>query len=582
MSSLYDDVALSGPDHVRLLNVAPSTEFDDPLICTLSVASLAEVNDNYVTLSYCWGSPDRGSPIQVNGVPYHITKELALALRSIRAIENGQPIWVDQLSISQVDDQEKSQQLLLMTQIFSGASTCICYLGEDDGKVDQAIEYMEMALEEIKSLPTDHQRQTTLPPETSDLLYNAPGKAAFMSLANRRYFRRRWIVQETVLSQDPTGICGHRFFSMEAFFFVLAFTVTAESDRILRRPVSTNLDHHRFDEPPALSHHYLRNQFGQAARHFKPLLIFTTDADVTDVRDLFFAIHGLALDSDDFPNPDYSWDVGRTFREFTVGFVNQGFGLWCLQQAHRNCYPGMPSWVPDWRRITRWPQLSLIPEPNFQSVMQVDPDSKILELSCLKLTKITQCTFSSDVTGPTDAAAFSSQALSSLELLFSKFTPDQTPEHVLKRLATVVIKFTHEHYSEDDTMLTCRVLATAAYHQEHAAKAVEEKSTPFLLVKLVFERFQVALTCSGLICVAPFEVKEGDELVLPEGGEAAIAVRHVEPGHHKYIGMAWVENLSSRSDARADGGGDDDTDASTVLQYPDEENVKKYEKVLLV
>lgn len=191
MPSLYDEVVISAPAHVRLLNVAPSTEYDDPLICTLSAAPLAEVNENYVTLSYCWGSTERTSPIQINGVPYYITKELALALRSIRAIDNDQPIWVDQLSISQVDDKEKSQQLLLMTQIFTGASTCICYLGEDDGQVDQAIEYMEMALEEIKALPADHQRKTTLPPEISDLLYNAPGKAAFMSLANRRYFRRR-------------------------------------------------------------------------------------------------------------------------------------------------------------------------------------------------------------------------------------------------------------------------------------------------------------------------------------------------------------------------------------------------------
>ncbi|KAK6373716.1 hypothetical protein LTS17_008209 [Exophiala oligosperma] len=580
MPSLYDDVVISGPDHVRLLSVAPSAEFDDPLICTLSVASLAEVNGSYITLSYCWGSTDRGSLVQVNGVPYYITKELALALRSIRAMEIAQPIWVDQLSISQVDDREKSQQLLLMTQIFSNASMCICYLGEDNGQVDQAIEYMEMALEKIKSLPLDHQRQTTLPQEISDLFYNAPGKTAFMSLANRRYFRRRWIVQETVLSQDPSGVCGHRFFSMEAFFFVLAFTETAESDRILRRPVSANFDDQRFDESPALSHHYLRNQFGQGARFFKPLLIFTVDAGVTDLRDLFFAIHGLALDSDEFPNPDYSWDVGRTFREFTIGFVNQGFGLWCLQQAHRNHYPDMPSWVPDWSSIIRWAQIALVPGPNFKSVMKVDSDSKLLELSCLKLTNIVQCTSSIDVTVSDDAATFSLQALSSLELLFSKFTPEQKPDDILKRLATVVMKFTHEDYSEDASMLTGRILATAAYHQDHTAKLIEENSTPFLIVKLVFERFQVVLTSSNLICVAPLEVKEGDELILPEGAEAAIAIRHVEPGKYKYIGMAWIENLHPSSEEPVDGG--DGTEANTVLQDPDEKDVKKYEKILLV
>lgn len=600
MSALYDELIFSALDQVRLLNVAPATEFDDPLICTLSIASLAEVNDNYITLSYCWGSPDRASPIQVNGHPHYITEELALALRSVRAIANDQPIWVDQLSISQVDDKEKSQQLLLMTQIFSEASSCICYLGEDDGQVDQAVEYMEMALEEIKKLPADHLRQTSLPAEISDLLYNAPGKAEFLSLAKRRYFMRRWIMQETVLSRDPTGICGNRYFAMGALFFVIAFTTTAESDRILKRPVSTNFDDHLFAEPPALSHHYLRNQLGQAARRFKPLLLLTIDAGVTDVRDLFFAIRGLATDRDDFPNPDYSWDVARTFREFTAGLVHQGFGLWCLQQAHQNNYADTPSWVPDWRRITRWPQLNLIPDANFQSVMKVDSDSRILELSCLKLTRITQCSLSNDDTGLTDATAFSLRALRSLELLFDKFRPAQTAEDVLKRLAAVVARFTHESDSVEGAVeLTCQVLATAAYHQEPTAKFVEENSTPFMLVKLVLENFQVVLTSSDVICVAPVEVTEGDELVLPEGSAAAIAVRHVGGGHYKYIGMAWVEGLPPSSEGRGGGeddnddndddndgdnndGNDDDADASEAPQASEEKEPTKYEKMLLV
>ena len=66
-------------DNIRLL-ILRQGSFDDPIHCQLEQVSLSDEHA-YEALSYVWGDASDTSPISLNGVLYHITKNLECALR---------------------------------------------------------------------------------------------------------------------------------------------------------------------------------------------------------------------------------------------------------------------------------------------------------------------------------------------------------------------------------------------------------------------------------------------------------------------------------------------------------------------
>lgn len=99
-----------------------------PVHCVLSTSSL---NDppQYQALSYTWGNAKETVSINVDLRQTEVTRNLCQALIDIRHENEDVILWADAICINQTDDNEKSEQVPLMREIYSKASNTIVFLG---------------------------------------------------------------------------------------------------------------------------------------------------------------------------------------------------------------------------------------------------------------------------------------------------------------------------------------------------------------------------------------------------------------------------------------------------------------------
>ncbi|GAB1317842.1 hypothetical protein MFIFM68171_08052 [Madurella fahalii] len=129
--ALYISIPL---DHrvkqTRFLKLLPG-EDDSNLRGELFALSLHSEPD-FTALSYAWASPGAGQTISVNGCNFPISDSLHLALHTIRrrfCATSSVTLWIDLICINQEDTTEKNTQVPLMSDIYTGASSVIVWLG---------------------------------------------------------------------------------------------------------------------------------------------------------------------------------------------------------------------------------------------------------------------------------------------------------------------------------------------------------------------------------------------------------------------------------------------------------------------
>ncbi|KAI3321084.1 HET-domain-containing protein [Xylariaceae sp. AK1471] len=87
--TLFDYESLDTTDRqIRLLVLLPDA---GPVRCHLRHVSLTKIQDEYETLSYCWGVPTtRRAKILVNGLVFFVTLNLYAALLRLRRLNTGE------------------------------------------------------------------------------------------------------------------------------------------------------------------------------------------------------------------------------------------------------------------------------------------------------------------------------------------------------------------------------------------------------------------------------------------------------------------------------------------------------------
>ena len=134
---LYDD-------SIRLLKLFPASNDvnDQGLACTLEDCRLSD-DLSYEALSYAWGQPIFPEMLHSHKGILKITENLALALRSLRFKDRVRYLWVDAVCINQNDSTEKSRQVAMMSIIYKSARRVICWLGQADESIGDAMETLK-------------------------------------------------------------------------------------------------------------------------------------------------------------------------------------------------------------------------------------------------------------------------------------------------------------------------------------------------------------------------------------------------------------------------------------------------------
>ena len=131
---LYDD-------SIRLLKLLPASNDanDRGLSCGLEDCRLSG-DPSYEALSYTWGPPIFPELLHTHNGILEITEDLALALRSLRFKDRFRYFWVNAICINLNDATDKSRQVAMMGSIYKSARRVICWLGQADESISDAME----------------------------------------------------------------------------------------------------------------------------------------------------------------------------------------------------------------------------------------------------------------------------------------------------------------------------------------------------------------------------------------------------------------------------------------------------------
>jgi hypothetical protein len=137
----------------------------------------------------------------LNGVRTTITRNLADALRCLRSEGKARHLWADAVCINQYDANEKSSQVAMMGEIYSGAERTYIWLGREDERSDLAMDLVANITEE---------KMAMFDPNDDKWL-------GVYQLLRRDWWTRLWVIQEAILSRQPIVKCGDKEVHLERF-----------------------------------------------------------------------------------------------------------------------------------------------------------------------------------------------------------------------------------------------------------------------------------------------------------------------------------------------------------------------------
>ncbi|KAF7557389.1 hypothetical protein G7Z17_g642 [Cylindrodendrum hubeiense] len=329
---------------VRVIELHPGTS-KDIVSFDLHTVDLSK-SPAYEALSYEWGKGQRDIPVECNDGRLRVTRNLMMALKSIRSTTSSRTLWIDALCINQEDMDERSKQVMMMKEIYQKARTVLMWLGPSRkytkyawSKIPAFKSAFEVLIQDncILSSPDE---KTTEP--VRQILQDVGRRdvKGMKDLCCRRYFTRAWIFQEMVLAGSRGYVlCGDYRCKWDDMKKALA--AYEECNEIIDGEY-VYIDSYLFVERMFAKRGAL--EFSQVVDAMKKL-------HASDPRDKIYAALGLMRESMADLKPDYTLSVQEVFVHTARRIIRayQSLLFWA-PYFHSNIktLPNLPSWVPDW------------------------------------------------------------------------------------------------------------------------------------------------------------------------------------------------------------------------------------------
>jgi hypothetical protein len=221
----------------RILILQPGEDEQD-IHCELAHSLLHE-RPQFDALSYEWAAQPGSTDISCDAQPTSVRNNLHAALQSFRLPDKRRVLWVDALCINQADNEEKSQQVAMMREIYGSATRVFIWLGKETQLVRAAFEVMKSlallwldratkGVDELNFLdarifqrpknesilgtitdcfhfsydlePYELQRKIKCPDDQIFKFRDADIWQTMNNIIQNTYFRRCWIVQEVAVA----------------------------------------------------------------------------------------------------------------------------------------------------------------------------------------------------------------------------------------------------------------------------------------------------------------------------------------------------------------------------------------------
>jgi hypothetical protein len=331
---------------LRLLILRPGCK-GEAIHCILEHGTAADPAP-YEAMSYVWGDASRVQPIFVDDKPLFVTTNLVSALDHLRYPHRERVLWADAICIDQRNVAERSQQVLLMAEIYSKAYRVLVWLGEESADSPLAMDVAEriwkfVIYESLTEDPFDTEAQQ--PPEVDESEW-----AALENLfAKRAWWRRLWVVQEIALARQVRLICGSRTLDWS---FIEA--LRAGVQKKLWAPEPTQRFGAIFSAAWELDAARATNKTtdGLTLPRLGSLMQTFSRRKCVDARDLCYGLLAMAPLERASITPDYDLALESVFINATRLMIQDSEVLDVVCMARKGSWgqeTNLPSWVPDWR-----------------------------------------------------------------------------------------------------------------------------------------------------------------------------------------------------------------------------------------
>ena len=346
--------------HFRVLTLEPGNA-DSPLDCKLKLVSVENARQSeYEALSYAWGNNDTLKPfISCHGKCLRLTSNLRSALCHIRSEKEVTNLWVDQICINQEDVVERSQQVSLMSSIYSNAKRVIIWLGDADSTSHQAMTFVPVLYYNMclhfesqgtgffKNKPNDKQLDGTefIFPGIESSLWTA-----LRQLLKREWFQRVWVAQEAIANSETIVCCGKDKIAWSILTNMLHLLDTQTHAAQLLTTAGQASDSISFLKTLRT---FASGTSDPCSQDLLTVIKAFSEQLSTDPRDRVFAVLGFVQDFKGVSlAPNYALDVKDVFLDLACQCLKNGYGLEMLHYANMTddgTKRELPSWVPDWR-----------------------------------------------------------------------------------------------------------------------------------------------------------------------------------------------------------------------------------------
>lgn len=374
MSTLWTAVPLPcNATSIRIFTI-DSDDQETGLHCNFRTVSLSS-NPTFTAISYTWRTPlgprerisedalstQSNGKIVCNGFEVQVLDNLHHAMRQLWAsYPRGTIFWADALCIDQSNVEERSAQVSAMSQIFRSASNVVIWLGPGTPSVSHALEFVEvmagLTAEEVQSFALGNASTDLISDNAKSKLTRKDYWEALEDFFSRSWFIRAWIVQETLLAQQLTVLCGGQTISWDKLCLTSRYLMRFAQNLASFHPAFfTNSVY--FDVPARLSAGR-ENHFERATDGLLHSLIISRKHVCFDVRDTVFSLIGIArvkaaYQSGEYalPVPDYVATTASVFHQTALHILATSDNLLLLAYAEGDRFrkiESLPSWVPDW------------------------------------------------------------------------------------------------------------------------------------------------------------------------------------------------------------------------------------------
>jgi ankyrin repeat protein len=311
---------------------------DEIIRCELFDAWLHDKDGiiEYDALSYTWGGARKPDEIEINRRKLAITENLCMALKHLRYPDRDRILWIDAICIDQGNDKERGHQVQQMGSIYTGAEQVVVWLGRATPDTDLAFRHMyELQEEALKHAcngwKTSDQQWQTLRANVQPLLADESTlvdrqRNGLISLLNRSWFKRVWILQEVANARSAKIMCGSR--SVSARIFAIAPALVGITPDPHCQAV--------LDIMPGPSRKY---SWWTQNRDLHTLLLKFSGSEASDSRDIVYALLGISSDglNTDILVPDYEKKTLEDVIHDAIAFI--------LRFRHsQHSVPCLPRW----------------------------------------------------------------------------------------------------------------------------------------------------------------------------------------------------------------------------------------------